>query len=195
MESNKKGLAIDISLLAIIIALHMTDKDKNLELVVMALLLTHLVVTMSGVQIPGLTSQNSQNKTAVGASNVDNTVSTGTNNNGSGTTRGGVITARETSKLDLNDEFEFVPRKRASSDGENNLLGQAEINLPKKAPRKEEPVFRKSVSDSGFRRAFSVPKQTSQTSVDILLPSSGAEANAKIADARTSFFDKMFKDT
>ena len=195
MESNKKGLAIDISLLAIIIALHMTDKDKNLELVVMALLLTHLVVTMSGVQIPGLTSQNSQNKTAVGASNVDNTVSTGTNNNGSGTTRGGVITTRETSKLDLNDEFEFVPRKRASSDGENNLLGQAEINLPKKAPRKQEPVFRKSVSDSGFRRAFSVPKQTSQTSVDILLPSSGAEANAKIADARTSFFDKMFKDT
>ena len=192
MESNKKGLAIDISLLAIVIALHITDKDKNLELVVMALLLTHLIVTMSGVQIPGLSNEN---KTAVGASKLDKTVTTNSNtkdNNNSGTTRGEVITTRETSKLDLNDEFKFVPRERSSSDGQ---LGQAQINIPKKAPQKEDPVFRKSVSDSGFIRAFSVPKQTSQTSVDILLPSSGTEANAKIADARTSFFDKIFKDT
>ena len=192
MEPNKKGLAIDISLLAIIIALHMTDKDKNLELVVMALLLTHLVVTMSGIHIPGLSDENKTE--TVGVSKLDKNVTTGgkSTDNSAGTTRGEVITTRETSKLDLNDEFEFVPRKRSSSDGQ---LGQAEINLPKKAPQKEEPLFRKSVSDSGFRRAFSVPKQTSQTSVDVLLPSSGTEANAKIADARTSFFDKIFKDT
>ncbi|CAM9104314.1 unnamed protein product [Sphacelaria rigidula] len=38
-------LAVDISLLAVLIALHATKKNKNLELVVMALLFSHLIMT------------------------------------------------------------------------------------------------------------------------------------------------------
>lgn len=39
------GLAVDISLLAVLIALHATKKNKNLELVVMALLFSHIIMT------------------------------------------------------------------------------------------------------------------------------------------------------
>lgn len=39
------SLAVDISLLAVLIALHATKKDKNLELVVMALLFSHIIMT------------------------------------------------------------------------------------------------------------------------------------------------------
>lgn len=38
-------LAIDISLLAVLVALHATKKNKNLELVVLALLFSHLIMT------------------------------------------------------------------------------------------------------------------------------------------------------
>lgn len=38
-------LAIDISLLAVLVALHVTKKNKNLELVVLALLFSHLIMT------------------------------------------------------------------------------------------------------------------------------------------------------
>ena len=37
--------AIDISLLAVLVALHATKKNKNLELVVLALLFSHLIMT------------------------------------------------------------------------------------------------------------------------------------------------------
>lgn len=43
--SNTTCLAVDISLLAVLIALHATKKNKNLELVVMALLFSHLIMT------------------------------------------------------------------------------------------------------------------------------------------------------
>ena len=39
------SLAIDISLLAVLVALHTTRKNKNLELVVLALLFSHLIMT------------------------------------------------------------------------------------------------------------------------------------------------------
>lgn len=39
------GLAVDISLLAVLIALHATRKNKHLELVVMALLFSHVIMT------------------------------------------------------------------------------------------------------------------------------------------------------
>lgn len=42
---NRGGLAVDISLLAVLIALHATRKNKNLELVVMALLFSHIIMT------------------------------------------------------------------------------------------------------------------------------------------------------
>ena len=42
---NTGGLAVDISLLAVLIALHLTKKNKNLELVVMALLFSHIIMT------------------------------------------------------------------------------------------------------------------------------------------------------
>lgn len=42
---NTGGLAVDISLLAVLIALHATKKNNNLELVVMALLFAHLIMT------------------------------------------------------------------------------------------------------------------------------------------------------
>ena len=42
---NTGGLAVDISLLAVLIALHVTKKNKNLELVVMALLFSHIIMT------------------------------------------------------------------------------------------------------------------------------------------------------
>lgn len=38
-------LAVDISLLAVLIALHATKKNKNIELVVMALLFSHVIMT------------------------------------------------------------------------------------------------------------------------------------------------------
>lgn len=38
-------LAIEISLLAVLVALHVTKKNKNLELVVFALLFSHLIMT------------------------------------------------------------------------------------------------------------------------------------------------------
>jgi len=196
MDFNKqnKGLMIDISLLAIVIALHMTNKDKNLELIVMGLLLAHLIITMSGIKIgmpDKVEPETVLGSSKVGVSKLENTVATGKGNkNGAGTTRGEVITTKEISELDLNDDFEFVSKKSKKS----NFLGKSEINLPQKPKPKAEPVFRKSVSDSGFERAFSVPKETSKTNVDVLLPSSGSEANLKLADSRTSFFDKMFKN-
>jgi hypothetical protein len=39
------GLTIDVCLLAILIALHITKKDKDLEFLVLALLLVHVIVT------------------------------------------------------------------------------------------------------------------------------------------------------
>lgn len=180
MNDNKKGLVIDISLLAIVIALHMTNKDKNLQLVVMALLLAHLITTMSGITIGKKPDPVNPETSNLGSGQ----------NNGSGTTRGDVITARETSTLDLNDDFEFVPkRERASSNG---FLGTAEVNFETKEKPKVLPVpnLTKSVSDGGFNRSFSQPKQTSRTTVDVL-PKSGSEANSKLADARTSFFERM----
>lgn len=207
MDFNKqnKGLMIDISLLAIVIALHLTNKDKNLELVVMGLLLAHLIITMSGVKIGMPDNMNSDvprvgSSVVVGSSKLENTVAKG-NKNGSGTTRGEVITARETSKLDLNDDFEFVSKRSKNSSTlgtsgseSSTFLGKSTVNFPQKPKPKAEPVFRKSVSDSGFERAFSVPKEASKTNSDVLLPSSGSEANLKLADSRTSFFDKMFKN-
>ena len=212
MDFNKqnKGLMIDISLLAIVIALHLTNKDKNLELIVMGLLLAHLIITMSGIRIgmPESSESSESSETPrvgssrVGVAKLDNTVATGKGNkNGSGTTRGEVITTQEISKLDLNDDFEFVPKRSKNSSTlgtsgseSSTFLGKSTVNFPQKPKPKAEPVFRKSVSDSGFERAFSVPKEASKTNSDVLLPSSGSEANLKLADSRTSFFDKMFKN-
>ena len=42
---DNTSLAIDISLLAVLVALHATKKNKNLELVVLALLFSHLIMT------------------------------------------------------------------------------------------------------------------------------------------------------
>lgn len=41
----KDSLALDVSLLAVLIALHVTRKNKSLELVVMALLFSHIIMT------------------------------------------------------------------------------------------------------------------------------------------------------
>lgn len=41
----KDNLALDVSLLAVLIALHVTRKNKSLELVVMALLFSHVILT------------------------------------------------------------------------------------------------------------------------------------------------------
>lgn len=50
LESIKPGkpnssLAIDVSLLAILLALHVTKKNKNMEMIVLAILLAHVVMT------------------------------------------------------------------------------------------------------------------------------------------------------
>lgn len=42
---DNTSLAFDISLLAVLVALHTTKKNKNLELVVLALLFSHLIMT------------------------------------------------------------------------------------------------------------------------------------------------------
>ena len=149
MDFNKqnKDLMIDISLLAIVIALHLTNKDKNLELVVMGLLLAHLIITMSGIKIgmPSDTSGTSDNlgsskvgSSKVGVAKLENTVATGKNtNNGSGTTRGEVITTKEISKLDLNDGFEFVSKRSKNSSTlgtsgteSSTFLGESKVNFP-----------------------------------------------------------------
>jgi len=103
--------------------------------------------------------------------------------------------------LDLNDGFEFVSKRSKNSSTlgtsgteSSTFLGESKVNFPNKPKPNAEPLFRKSVSDSGFERAFSVPKETSKTNIDVLLPSSGSEANLKLADSRTSFFDQMFKN-
>ena len=183
-----KGLMIDVSLLAIIIALHVTNKDKNLELVVMALLLAHLVITMSGV--PSLLEnskpedskpedskpENSKPEDSKPEdSKPENSKPNGKNSsftlgsNGSGATRGEVVTA-ETSKLDLNDEFVFTPKTK---------LGNTKVH-----------ETRGSISDGNFQRMFTLPKEASKTSVNVL-PKSGKEANSKLADAKSNFFNML----
>lgn len=42
---DNRGLAVDISLLAVLIALHTTRNNRNFELVVMALLFAHVLMT------------------------------------------------------------------------------------------------------------------------------------------------------
>lgn len=43
--ARPSSLAVDVSLLAVLIALHVTEKNKNFELVIMALLFSHLIMT------------------------------------------------------------------------------------------------------------------------------------------------------
>lgn len=65
------SLAVDISLLAVLIALHATKKDKNMELVVMALLFSHIIMTTEFFTNGGADIINSNEADIINNDNID----------------------------------------------------------------------------------------------------------------------------
>lgn len=107
-------LAVDISLLAVLIALHATKKNKNIELVVMALLFSHVIMTTELFsKLPFVDTD----------TDTDNTVDTGSDLEDA-STLGVAATSLGTEEVDRQEE-QTTPkhnllkdRRKSVSDGE-----------------------------------------------------------------------------
>ncbi len=137
-KPSLSGVAIDVILLAVLVALHMTKKDQNVKLLLTIVLVTHVVMTTDNFLMKGGKEQPV----------VDQPIK----------------------------EVEVTIEKP---------LGESKSLTPELKVEKE----RKDISDGEFTRQFSSPDQLTRTLE--ILPTSGAAANSKLVDARTSFYSDI----
>lgn len=167
-----RGLAIDISLLAVVIALHVTKKDKNLELAVLAILFAHVIMTTDAITQSPVSKKIGLDR--LGSSKFVL---------GTEKSRGPTIEVAEADALDLDDSL--VPPVNL-----DNAVANIDLTVNDEVVIAEPPLTH-NTGDGEFERMFSVPKQASVTSVDVL-PQNSIDANGKLADARTSFYKELF---
>jgi len=157
----RSSIYIDISLLAVLFALHFTrnPKSQNFKLGVLILLFAHVVVTSS--------------KTQKQTNKLD---SLGMENENS-----------ESEPKEVTQEDSEVESKESVPD----FLTDEEIeNEPTNIiTKKDVPTFRKSVSDSKFDRNFSVPSGSKILSSPN--PVVSDDTNKRLADARTKFWSGL----
>lgn len=161
----RANISIDISLLAIVLAMYFTKQDNKMILVLVAALVSHVIIT-SDFQEHGRYSRQVY-LVGAGAEDSDD--------------------AEEDEEEQEQEGLEDVIDESLDADPETetdtleNVLVEEAILTPMKQ-------FKTTVSSGVFDRTISTP-QTQLTSA--IFPSSSSEANGKLANARGSFFETL----
>lgn len=159
------NISIDISLLAIILGLYATKKDKNLVLMFICCLFVHVLLTRDAEDQ---------------AKGVEDGVEDGVD--GDGDVDGDVDVkddVRDDVRDDLGNDLGVVPAT-------DFTVAENQVSRP--FPFKASDIFKTTVSSGVFERQLSTP-QTKLTST--VFPASSAEANGRLASARDSFFKSL----
>lgn len=162
----RANISIDVSLLAIVLAMYFTKQDNRMILVLVAALVSHVIITSDFDEH----NDYSRDMYRVGA--------------------GG---ARSEDEEDIDDHEEQEESLDVTNVTEGPASTEDTVETPALVnperdtitPRKQ---FKTTVSSGVFERTISTP-QTQLTSA--IFPSSSSEANGKLANARGSFFETL----
>lgn len=157
----RANISIDVSLLAIALAMYFTKQDNRMILVLVAALVSHVIITSD---FEGPTDGHSRRVYLVGA------------------------VAEDSEDPDDSDDFDKSEDPDVEEVMEDSLdrdQGPEPIEGEFLTPKKQ---FKTTVSSGVFERTISTP-QTQLTSA--IFPSSSSEANGKLANARGSFFETL----
>lgn len=157
----RANISIDVSLLAIVLAMYFTKQDNRMILVLVAALVSHVIITSE-----------------IDEHNDDSTqiyhVGAGT---GGSDDQGGPV--------DVTGVTEDTSSPGDTEETITHITPERDTFLSTITPKKQ---FKTTVSSGVFERTISTP-QTQLTSA--IFPSSSSEANGKLANARGSFFETL----
>ena len=164
----RANISIDVSLLAIALAMYFTKQDNRMILVLVAALVSHVIITSD---FEGPTNGHSRRVYLVGTGAED------------------LEDLDDSDDLDKSEDPEVEEEQEESTEVMEDSLdtdqGPEPIEEDFLTPKKQ---FKTTVSSGVFERTISTP-QTQLTSA--IFPSSSSEANGKLANARGSFFETL----
>lgn len=157
----RANISIDVSLLAIVLAMYFTKQDNRMILVLVAALVSHVIITSDFDEH----NDYPRNMYRVGAGVK------------------GSEDEEHTEDQEEQEESLNVTDVTVDPDSQEDTVEKQERDTL--TPKKQ---FKTTVSSGVFERKISTP-QTQLTSA--IFPSSSSEANGKLANARGSFFETL----